>query len=50
MWYIYNVETRKVVAEYEDYQTALDACDEWDDELYGLTGSPAFGTNDGLEV
>lgn len=48
-WYIYNVETRIIAEEGEDYKKMLEICDnDYDDELYALTGSPAFGTNDGL--
>lgn len=49
--YIYNVETREVVAEIiGDNKSIEDKFDEigYDTDEYGLTYSPAFGTVDGL--
>jgi hypothetical protein len=50
--YIYNVDTRKVVAEIkgDDNQSIEAKFDEigYDTDLYGLTYTPAFGSIDGL--
>lgn len=50
--YIYNVDTREVVAEIkgDDNQSIEAKFDEigYDTDLYGLTYSPAFGAIDGL--
>lgn len=48
-WYIYEVESRMIAEEHEGEQEALEAYyNDYDVELYGVTGSPAFGANDGL--
>lgn len=50
--YIYNVNTREVIAEIkgDDNQSIEAKFDEigYDTDLYGLTYSPAFGSIDGL--
>jgi hypothetical protein len=50
--YIYNVETKEVIAEIKgDDNKSIEAkFDEigYDTDEYGLTYSPAFGTADGL--
>lgn len=47
-WYIYNVDTKLIAQEFDNYDDALNALDEYDQDLYGLTGTPAFGAVDGL--
>jgi hypothetical protein len=45
MYYIYEVDTKKVVAKVED----IDAVQfDYDWDAYGATESPAFGAVDGL--
>lgn len=50
--YIYNIETKEVVAEIkgDDNKLIIDKFDEigYNTDEYGLTYSPAFGTIDGL--
>jgi len=45
MYYVYEVETKKVVAEVESFK---DIEFNYDWEIYGATQSPAFGCIDGL--
>lgn len=49
-WYIYNVETREVVRKFnaENISDVEDIYSFYDQDLYGLTNSPAFGCTDGL--
>ena len=45
MYYIYNIETKEIVATTDN----IDAVQyDYDWDLYGATESPAFGTIDGL--
>jgi hypothetical protein len=49
--YIYNIDTKEIAEELTNVENYTD-CDEaysnYDDEQYGLTFTPAFGTVDGL--
>ena len=47
MFYIYEIETKKVVSEI-DTDNAEDFEFDWDWEVYGATQSPAFGFENGL--
>ncbi len=50
--YVYNTETREVAAEIKgDNNQSIEAKFNeigYDTDIYGLTYSPAFGTNEGL--
>lgn len=47
--YIYNIETREVVAKvYGENATQRALQENYDWDQYGVTEAPAFGANDGL--
>lgn len=48
--YVYNVETRSVVAEIRGYTREIEeyVMENYDADIFGMTFSPAFGSVDGL--
>jgi hypothetical protein len=48
--YVYNVETNEVAAEIIGEMRKIESYvnDNYDNDIFGLTFTPAFGVNDGL--